>query len=115
MPVGADAYPPRADEAAATGMLLADPVEPAIGAEATGAEPAGAESTGAEPAGAEAIGADDSPATGALDGEITRPRADLEDMTGADPATELIGEPGRPAADEATSAGAETPDAEAVR
>jgi hypothetical protein len=110
MPVGADAYIPMADEAAATGMLLADPVEPAIGAEA-----AGAEATGTE-----AAGADDSPAIGALDGEITRPRADLEDMTGADPATELIGEPGRPAADEAaadeaTSAGAETPDAEAVR
>jgi hypothetical protein len=101
---------PVGDDAPATGTLFADPVEPTAGAEATGAEATGAEATGAE-----ATGADDSPAIGALDGETTRPRADLDDITGADPATELTGEPGKSTADEATSAGAETPEAEAVR
>jgi hypothetical protein len=91
---------PVGDEAPATGTLFADPVDPTAGADATGAD---------------ATGADDSPAIGALDGETTRPRADLDDITGADPATELTGEPGKSTADEATSAGAETPEAEAVR
>jgi hypothetical protein len=87
IPVATDGYIPTADEAPTAGMPLADPA-------------------GAEAPGAEASGADDSPAIGALDGEITRPRADLE---------ELIGEPGTSTAEEATSAGAGTPDAEAVR
>jgi hypothetical protein len=72
-----------------------------VATEAAGPEAAGPEATGADTA-----GTDDSPAIEALEGEIMRPRADLE---------ELAEEAGTSTAEEATSAGAGTPDAEAVR